>query len=67
MRRKDYHAAVSELTHYLAIRKEDSTAYYLLSRAYQALGDKERMEQAVSLFEKTSRDVKTGSRAQKQL
>jgi len=67
MRRKDYHAAVSELTQYLAIRKGDSTGYYLLSRAYRALGDKNRMEQAVTMFEKTSRDVKDRSRAQKQL
>jgi tetratricopeptide (TPR) repeat protein len=67
MRCKDYHAAVSELTQYLAIRKGDSTGYYLLSRAYKALGDKNRMEQAVTMFEKTSRDVKDRSRAQKQL
>ncbi len=67
MHRKDYHAAVRQLTQYVAMRKGDSTGYYLLATAYRALGDKEHMEQAVSLFEKTSRDAKDRSRAQKQL
>jgi predicted Zn-dependent protease len=55
------------LTHYVAIRKEDSTAYYLLSRAYLALGEKVEMDRALTLFQKTLKDVKQRSRAQERL
>ncbi|MGH9354292.1 MAG: tetratricopeptide repeat protein, partial [Terriglobia bacterium] len=67
LRRKDYRSAVSELTHYVSMKKDDSTAYYLLARAYRALGDKEQMDRALAVFEKTSMDAKTRSRAQKDL
>ena len=57
----------SNLTRYVAVRKDDSTAYYLLSKAYRELGEKEKMNAALALFEKTSQDVKARSNAQKQL
>ncbi len=64
LHRKDYHSAVTQLTYYIAVRKDDSTAYYLLSKAYRALGNEEQMKHALALFEKTSRDAKARSRAQ---
>jgi tetratricopeptide (TPR) repeat protein len=67
LRRKNYRSAVNRLTHYVSIRKEDSTAYYLLSRAYLALGQKDEMDRALTLFQKTSKDVKQRSRAQERL
>jgi Tfp pilus assembly protein PilF len=67
LHRKDSQAAVSDLTHYLSIRKDDATAYYLLSRAYRGMGEKERMNQALSQFEKVSQDVKARSQAQGEL
>jgi tetratricopeptide (TPR) repeat protein len=67
LHRNDYPAAVNHLTHYLSIRKDDATAYYLLSRAYRGMGDKERMNQALSQFEKVSQDVKARSQAQGEL
>ena len=67
MHRSDYAAAVNHLTHYLTLRKDDATAYYLLSRAYRGLGQKEQMNQALSRFEKVSQDVKARSQAQGEL
>ncbi|HEU5341000.1 tetratricopeptide repeat protein [Edaphobacter sp.] len=67
LNRKDARSAVSNLTRYVAVRKDDSTAYYLLSKAYRELGEKEKMNAALALFEKTSQDVKARSNAQRQL
>jgi predicted Zn-dependent protease len=65
--RNDDRAAVYNLTHYLAIRKDDATAYYLLSRAYRGLGQTGQMNQALSQFQKVSQDVKERSQAQGEL
>jgi tetratricopeptide (TPR) repeat protein len=67
LHRSDYRAAVSDLTHYLSTRKDDATAYYLLSRAYRGLGQTEQMSQALSQFQKVSQDVKERSQAQGEL
>lgn len=67
LNRKEYSSAVSMLTHYVSIRNDDSTAYYLLAKAYRALGDKEQTGRALALFEKTSQDVKARNRAQREL
>lgn len=67
LHRKDNRSAVSDLTRYLTFKKDDPTAYYLLSRAYRGLGEKEQMNQALSQFEKTSQDVKARSQAQGEL
>jgi tetratricopeptide (TPR) repeat protein len=64
---KKYTQAVQDLNHYLVLKPGDSSAYYLLSKAYRAIGDRERSEQAMSLFQKTSRDVKERGRAQAKL
>jgi len=67
LHRKDYPAAINDLTQYLSVKKNDATAYYLLSRAYRGTGDKQRMNQALSQFEKVSQDVKARSQAQGEL
>jgi tetratricopeptide (TPR) repeat protein len=67
LHRNDYPAAVNHLTRYLAMKKDDPTGYYLLSRAYRGMGNKERMNQALSQFEKVSQDVKARSQAQGEL
>jgi predicted Zn-dependent protease len=67
LHRNDYQAAVDDLTHYLSVKKDDATAYYLLSRAYRGLGRKEQMNQALSAFAKVSQDVKARSQAQGEL
>jgi Tfp pilus assembly protein PilF len=67
LHRKDYRSAVSNLTRYLSMKKNDATAYYLLSRAYRGLGEKEEMNQALNQFEKLSQDVKARSQAQGEL
>jgi tetratricopeptide (TPR) repeat protein len=67
LHRKNYHSAVSNLTHYLSMKKNDATAYYLLSRAYRGLGEKEQMNQALTQFEKLSQDVKARNQAQGEL
>jgi tetratricopeptide (TPR) repeat protein len=67
LHRKNYRAAVNDLTRYLSMKKNDATAYYLLSRAYRGLGEKEQMHQALSQFEKVSQDIKARSQAQGEL
>ncbi len=67
LHRTNYADAVTDLNHYVTLRPEDSTGYYMLFKAFRALGDKPRAEQALSLFQKTSRDAKERSRAQAQL
>jgi tetratricopeptide (TPR) repeat protein len=67
LHRNDYRAAVDDLTHYLSVKKNDATAYYLLSRAYRGLGEKQQMNQALSQFEKVSQDVKARTQAQGEL
>jgi tetratricopeptide (TPR) repeat protein len=67
LHRKNYHAAVDHLTHYVSMQKNDATAYYLLSRAYRGLSEKEQMNQALSQFDKLSQDVKARNQAQGEL
>ena len=67
LHRNDYQAAVDDLTHYLSVKKDDATAYYLVSRAYRGLGQTEQMNQALSQFQKVSQDVKERSQAQGEL
>lgn len=56
--------AIPLLQHYVASQPDDSNGYYLLSRAYRATGDKEQMEHALALYQKTSKDVKERNVAQ---
>jgi Flp pilus assembly protein TadD len=65
--RNDYQGAVDHLTRYVSMEKNDATAYYLLSRAYRGLGEKEQMNQALGQFEKVSQDVKARNHAQGEL
>jgi tetratricopeptide (TPR) repeat protein len=67
LHRKDYHAAVEHLTRYVSMQKDDATAYYLLSRAYRGLSEKEQMNQALSQFDRLSQDVKARNQAQGEL
>lgn len=62
--RRNYQSAVVNLNRYIAARKDDSTAYYLLSRAYRELGDTAKMNVALAMFRKTSSDVKARNSAQ---
>lgn len=59
-----YSSAAKELNRYVSLKPRDSTAYYLLSKAYRGLGDKAQMQQALARFQETSRDAKARSRAQ---
>jgi len=67
LHRKDYQSAAENLTRYVSVRKNDATAYFMLSRAYRGLGEKEPMNQALSQFEKVSQDVKARNQAQSEL
>ncbi len=67
LRRNQYRSAVNVLTHYISMRGNDSSAYYLLSQAYRGLGDIEAMHRALALYEKTSQNAKARSRAQREL
>lgn len=67
MHRKNYSAAIRALSRYVSIRKDDATAYYLLSRAYDGIGNSEQGKRARTLFEKTSRDARVRDRARTEL
>jgi predicted Zn-dependent protease len=67
LNRKDCRSAVESLNHYISLRSDDSTAYYLLSRAYRGLGDQKAMGRALDLFQRTSLDIKAHKRAQREL
>lgn len=67
LRRHDYRGAIAALTHYVSIDKDDSNVYYLLSRAYRAVGDQEQMNRALDLYRKTSQGAKERSLARKEL
>ena len=63
----NYPAAVNDLNRYLSLKPRDSSAYFLLSKAYRALGDQAQMQQALARFQETSRDAKARSHAQMEL
>lgn len=67
LRRNDYRGAIVALTHYVSIVKDNSSAYYLLAKAYREAGDKEKMNHALALYKATSRDLQERSIAQKEL
>jgi tetratricopeptide (TPR) repeat protein len=67
LNRKDYRLAAEALNRYISIRSDDSSAYYLLSRAYRGLGDQKAMEHALALFQRTSADVTARKRAESEL
>jgi len=62
-----YQTAITHLTRYLSMMPNDASAYYLLMRAYRAVGDVEHATQASELYERASQDAKGRSRAQKAL
>lgn len=59
--RSNYTAAIAMLTRYISTTKDNADAYYLLSRAYRAAGDKEHMNQMLALFKKTSKEAQLHS------
>lgn len=67
LRRNDYRGAIGALTHYVSFVKDNSSAYYLLAKAYRGDGDKEKMNNALNLYKATSRDAQERSVAQKEL
>ncbi len=50
--------AVASLKRYIAADPTNSTAFYYLSRAYRALGDKPAMAQALADYGRTSQDAR---------
>jgi tetratricopeptide (TPR) repeat protein len=58
---KQYPAAIEALTRYLAAESKDASAWFLLARAYKAVGNSTQMAQAIATYKKTS-DAAKGSR-----
>ena len=54
MGRKDYSAAVNAFNKYLAAEPKDASTYYLLARAYKAIGDTAKMNEAIAKYEKAA-------------
>ena len=54
-------ASVAQLQHCLSLRPENATAYYDLSRAYRILGNRPAMTQALTNYQRTSKDAKAST------
>jgi tetratricopeptide (TPR) repeat protein len=67
LRAAHYREAASHLKLYVSFEKDDGNAYYLLSRAYRELGDREQMKQALSSYQKLSQDMRARNQAQREL
>jgi tetratricopeptide (TPR) repeat protein len=67
LNQKKYQAAVSDLKRYLAVETKDSSAFYLLSRAYKGLGDTQRMNEAIASYKRTSTAYASTNQAQQAL
>ena len=64
---KQYQAAANALSKYLGVETNDSSAYYLLARAYKYTGNTQGMNQAIAAYKKTSAAAMNTSEAQKAL
>ena len=51
--KKQYQAAVNDLKKYLAVETKDASGFYLLSRAYKALGNTQGMTRAITTYKAT--------------
>lgn len=67
VRQHQYSSAVADLKHYMALKKDDSTAYWLLAMAYRGLGNRQEMRDAIALYKKTSIDARERSAADREL
>jgi tetratricopeptide (TPR) repeat protein len=67
VRAQNYGRAEALLARYVALEKGDSNAYYLLSQAYRGLGNKAKMNEAVALYKKYSRDEQQRDSARRAL
>ncbi len=45
-----YQEAVTSLKRYIAVESKDSSAFYLLSRAYKSLGETQQMKEAIARY-----------------
>lgn len=63
--RRNYSGAIEMLTSYIALAPGDSDGYYMLSRAYRAVGNKTEMNRMLDLYNSTSNLYKNTSQATK--
>jgi tetratricopeptide (TPR) repeat protein len=65
--KEQYRAAIEGLTRYLAVDSKDASAWFLLARAYKAVGDSTKMAQAIETYKKTSDAAKGSGEVQRAL
>lgn len=65
--RKEFPAAVESLNRYLAAEPNDASAWFLLGRAYKAVGNTAKMNQAIETYKKTSEAAKGSEDVQRAL
>lgn len=63
--RQNNAATIDALTKYVEMNPGDSDAYFMLSRAYRAIGNKAEMNRMLDLYKKTSQDVKERNQAER--
>jgi tetratricopeptide (TPR) repeat protein len=64
---KRYATAIEALARYLAAESKDASAYFLLARAYKAVGDNAKMNEAIAAYKRTSDTEKGSGEAQRAL
>lgn len=64
---KQYPAAIEALKHYLAVESKDASAWFLLARAYKAVGNSAKMTEAIETYKRTSEAAKGSGEVQRAL
>ena len=64
---KQFPAAIEALTRYLVVESKDASAWFLLARAYKAVGNSTKMTQAIETYKKTSDATKGSGEVQRVL
>lgn len=54
LNQKRYPSAIQELSKYVGVETTDASAWFLLARAYKAVGDTSRMDQAIAAYKRNS-------------
>lgn len=67
VRQKEYVEAAQLLERYIKAAPEDSSAHYLLSRAYRGLGKEDAAQRELALYRKSSLDAKQRNAARRTL
>ena len=64
---KQYAQAIAALNRYVSVERKDASAWFLLARAYKAVGDTTKMTQAIATYKQTSDAARGNGEVQRAL